>query len=164
MVVDDSVVIRDLLSRWLEAEPGIEVAAALRTGREAVDAFPRHRPDVVLLDIEMPVLDGLAALPLLLAMDRDLVVIMASSLTRHHAEASLEALALGAADYISKPQARWGGNAAADFRRELVAKVKSLGARRGTRSPRRKAWSIRRRQGLAPSGRPRPSHPERRPR
>jgi two-component system chemotaxis response regulator CheB len=92
MVVDDSVVAHDLLSRRLKAEPGIEGVAALRTGREAVDRFERHRPDVVQLDIEMPVLDGLSALPPLLAMDRDLVVVMVSTVTRHHAEAGLKAL------------------------------------------------------------------------
>ncbi len=66
MVVDDSVVVRGLVARWLAEEPGIKVVASLRTGREAVDQFDRFTPDVVLLDIEMPELDGLAALPLLL--------------------------------------------------------------------------------------------------
>ena len=102
MVVDDSVVVRGLVARWLDEEPGIEVVASLRTGREAVDQLDRSTPDVVLLDIEMPELDGLAALPLLLAKDRDLVVIMASTLTRHNAEASFKAMSLGAADYISE--------------------------------------------------------------
>ena len=139
MVVDDNAVVRDLLSRWLNAEPEIEVVAALRTGREAVDQFERHRPDVVLLDIEMPVLDGLKALPLLLAMDRDLVVVMVSTATRHHAEAGLKALSLGAADYIPKPGA--GGIAAAEFRRELLDKVRNLGSHRRRR--------FRRRRGLA---------------
>ena len=123
MVVDDRVVARDLLSRWLKAEPGIEVVAALRTGREAVDQFERHRPDVVLLDIEMPVLDGLSALPMLLAMDRDLVVVMMSTVTRHHAEAGLKALSLGAADYGPKPESGAGSAAAADFRRGAVAQA-----------------------------------------
>jgi two-component system chemotaxis response regulator CheB len=141
MVVDDSVVIRDLLSRWLNAEPGIEVVAALRTGREAVDQFERHRPDVVLLDIEMPVLDGLSALPLLLALDRDLVVVMVSTVTRHHAEAGLKALSLGAADYIPKPESGAGTAAAAEFRRDLLDKVRNLGAHRRRR--------FRRRRGLA---------------
>src|ERR1700674_2345696 len=133
MVVDDSVVVRGLVSRWLDAEPGIEVVASLRNGREAVDQFERHRPDLVLLDIDMPVLDGLTALPLLLAKDRDLIVVMASTLTRHHAEASLKALSLGAADYIPKPESNRGDTASADFRRDLVDKVRNLGTRRGRR-------------------------------
>src|ERR1700681_541785 len=88
MVVDDSVVVRGLVTRWLDEEPGIKVVASLRTGREAVDQLARFTPDVVLLDIEMRDRDGLAALPLLLGKARDLVVIMPSTLTRHNAEAS----------------------------------------------------------------------------
>jgi two-component system chemotaxis response regulator CheB len=150
MVVDDSVVVRDLLSRWLNAEPGIKVVAALRTGREAVDQFERHRPDVVLLDIEMPVLDGLSALPLLLAMDRDLVVVMVSTVTRHHAEAGLKALSLGAADYIPKPESGSGGVAAADFRRELLDKIRNLGSHRRRRFRWRRGLAQRQPDGTRP--------------
>jgi len=104
MVVDDAVVVRGLVSRWVEEEPGLVLAASLRNGREAVDQLDRVDPDVVILDIEMPELDGISALPLLLAKKRDLVVIMASTLTRQNAEVSLRALSLGAADYIPKPR------------------------------------------------------------
>ena len=103
MVVDDAVVVRGLVSRWIDEEPGLKTVASLRTGREAVDQLLRVDPDVVMLDIEMPDLDGLSALPLLLEKKRDLVVIMASTLTRRNAEVSLKALSLGAADYIPKP-------------------------------------------------------------
>ena len=103
MIVDDAVVVRGLFARWVEAEPDLEVVASLRTGREAVAQLERADPDVVVLDVEMPELDGIAALPLLLAKKRDLVVIMASTLTRRNAEISLRALSLGAADYIPKP-------------------------------------------------------------
>ncbi len=137
MVVDDSVVVRGLVSRWLDEEPGTKVVGSLRTGREAVDQLERLSPDVVLLDIEMPVLDGLSALPLLLQKDRDLVVIMASTLTRHNAEASFKALSLGAADYIPKPESNHGVSTSADFRRELMEKVRNLGARRRRRLPQR---------------------------
>jgi two-component system chemotaxis response regulator CheB len=133
MVVDDSVVVRGLVARWLDEEPGIKVVASLRTGREAVDQLERFGPDVVLLDIEMPDLDGLAALPLLLAKDRDLVVIMASTLTRHNAEASFKAMSLGAADYIPKPESNRGVTTSVEFRRELIEKVRNLGSRRKRR-------------------------------
>ena len=103
MVVDDAVVVRGLVSRWIDEELGLKVVASLRTGREAVEQVLRHNPDVVVLDIEMPDIDGIAALPLLLAKKRDLIVIMASTLTRRNAEVSLKALSLGAADYIPKP-------------------------------------------------------------
>ena len=96
--------IRGLISRWIEAEPDMFVAASLRTGREAVEHVERVDPDVAVLDIEMPDLDGISALPLMLAKKRDLVVIMASTLTRRNAEISFKALSLGAADYIPKPE------------------------------------------------------------
>ena len=104
MVVDDSVVIRGLISRWIEAEPDMVVAASLRTGLDAVNQVERINPDVAVLDIEMPDLDGISALPLLLAKKRNLIVIMASTLTRRNAEISFKALSLGAADYIPKPE------------------------------------------------------------
>src|SRR5262245_65610868 len=75
MVVDDAVVVRTLMSRWISEQPGLTLAAALRSGREAVDQFEQHHPDVVVLDVDMPDLDGISTLPLLLAKNRDLVVI-----------------------------------------------------------------------------------------
>lgn len=130
MVVDDAVVVRGLVSRWIEEEPGLQVVASLCTGRQAVDQIERADPDVVILDVEMPELDGLSALPLLLEKKRDLVVIMASSLTRRSAEVSLKALALGAADYIPKPETNREITTSANFRRELIEKIRTLGARR----------------------------------
>src|SRR3954470_2652158 len=88
MVVDDSVVIRGLIGRWIGAEADMVVVASLRTGLDAVNQVERIKPDVALLDIEMPALDGIAALPLLLAKKRNLVVIRASPLTRRNAEIS----------------------------------------------------------------------------
>jgi two-component system chemotaxis response regulator CheB len=130
MVVDDSVVVRGLVSRWISEEPGLEVVASLRTGREAVDQLERANPDVVILDVEMPDLDGISALPLLLEKKRDLVVIMASTLTRRNAEVSLKALSLGAADYIPKPETSRGVTTSTEFRRDVVEKIRQLGARR----------------------------------
>ena len=86
MVVDDAVVARSMMARWIESEPDMMVAASLRTGREALDTVTSHAPDVVLLDVDMPELDGITALPLLFAKQRDLVVIMVSTLTRRSAE------------------------------------------------------------------------------
>lgn len=146
MVVDDSVVVRGLVGRWLAEEPGVQVAASLRTGREAVEQIERIDPDIVILDIEMPELDGISALPLLLAKKRDLVVIMASTLTRRNAEISLKALALGAADYVPKPDTNRGVTTSLEFRQTLIAKVRELGARtlkrQGARPGSRSARSI----------------------
>lgn len=130
MVVDDAVVVRGLVSRWIEAEPGLAVVASLRTGRDAVREVSRVNPDVVLLDIDMPDLDGLSALPLLLEKKRDLVVIMASTLSRRNAEVSLKALSLGAADYIPKPSTNREVTTSPAFRAELIEKIRALGKRR----------------------------------
>src|SRR5437660_2200034 len=127
MVVDDAVVVRGLVSRWIEEEPGLELAASLRTGRDAVAQIERANPDVVVLDVDMPELDGLSALPLLLARKRNLVVIMASTLTRRNAEISLKALSLGATDYIPKPDNHSEITSSSAFRRELIEKIRELG-------------------------------------
>ena len=129
MVVDDSVVIRGLISRWIGAEHDMEVAASLRTGLEAVNQIERINPDVAVLDIEMPELDGISALPQLLAKKRDLVIIMASTLTRRNAEVSFKALSLGAADYIPKPESTRETSAADIFHHDLIQKIRSLGAK-----------------------------------
>jgi two-component system chemotaxis response regulator CheB len=129
-VVDDSAVVRGLISRILDAEPGISVLASASNGEMALSLLSRVPGiDVVILDIEMPVMDGLAALPALLARNPGVKVIMASTLTQRNAEISLKALAAGASDYLPKPSSRQiiaGGG----FPRELVAKVRALGPRR----------------------------------
>ncbi len=130
MVVDDAVVARSLAMRWVEAEPDMEVTASARTGREAVDRIESGDPDVVVLDVEMPELDGISALPLLLKKKRDVMVIMASAVTRRGAEVTLRALSLGAADYIPKPSTTRDVSTSAEFRRELIEKIRSLGRRR----------------------------------
>jgi two-component system chemotaxis response regulator CheB len=129
MVVDDAVVVRGLIVRWIESEPGLEIVAALRTGREAIAQMENADPDVVILDVDMPDMDGITALPRLLAVKPELVVIMASTLTRRNAEISLRALALGAADYIPKPETTREVATSETFRRELVEKVRALGSR-----------------------------------
>jgi two-component system chemotaxis response regulator CheB len=156
MVVDDAVVVRGLLARWVDAEPDMKITAVLRTGREAVDQIERANPDVVLLDVDMPELDGISALPLLLQKKRDVVIIMASTLTRRNAEISLKALALGAADYIPKPETTREVTNSASFRRELVEKIRHLGRRRSASTLERRpivapAESARRQSLASPS-------------
>jgi two-component system chemotaxis response regulator CheB len=129
MVVDDSVVIRGLISRWIGSEPDMVVAASLRTGLDAVNQLDRVNPDVAVLDIEMPELDGISALPQLLAKKRNLIVIMASTLTRRNAEISFKALSLGASDYIPKPESTRETSAADIFHHDLIQKIRSLGAK-----------------------------------
>jgi two-component system chemotaxis response regulator CheB len=123
MVCDDSAVIRGAITRMLEADPAVQVVARVANGQMAIDELKRTQVDVLVLDIEMPVLDGLTALPLLLRADPGLKVIMASTLTTRGADIALRALRLGAADYVPKPTAVHGDET---FRRELIEKVKGL--------------------------------------
>lgn len=127
MIVDDSAVVRGLVSRWVEEEAGLEVVARHANGRLAVDDIVRSAPDIVLLDIEMPEMDGLQALPLLLEARPETRVLMVSTLTRRNAEISFKALALGALDYVPKPDTNREISTSHDFRREVIRKIKSLG-------------------------------------
>jgi two-component system, chemotaxis family, protein-glutamate methylesterase/glutaminase len=129
MVVDDSAVIRGLIARWVGSESDMVVAASLRTGLDAVNQIERINPDVAVLDIEMPDLDGISALPLLLAKKRNLIIIMASTLTRRNAEISFKALSLGASDYIPKPESTRETGAAETFHHDLIQKIRFLGAK-----------------------------------
>ncbi len=129
MVVDDSAVIRGLLTRSLEADPEVEVMASASNGEMALNALSRHDIEIVILDIEMPVMDGLTALPKMLAAKPGLKVIIASTLTRRGADISMKALAAGAADYLTKPGAS-ALTSAEEFKHELLAKVKALGQAR----------------------------------
>jgi len=132
MIADDAIVVRGLFARWIEAEPDMALVASLRNGREAIEQIERIRPDVVILDVDMPEMDGITALPQLLAKCPGVTVIMASTLTRRNAEISLRALSLGATDYIPKPSTQNDVGAAPEFRRELIEKIRQLG-RRGHR-------------------------------
>ena len=128
LVVDDSHVIRGLLTRSLDSDPGIKVVATASNGKAAIDEVTRTEIDVVVLDIEMPVMDGMTALPQLLAARPGMQVIMASTLTLKGASISMKALSKGAADYVPKPSSTGEINSAEDFKRELISKVKSWGA------------------------------------
>lgn len=134
MLVDDSAVIRGLFTRALEADPEIQVVASVGDGRMALNALKRYEVDICILDIEMPVMDGLTALPQLLEAKPDLPVIMASTLTRKNAEVSLRALRSGAKDYVTKPTTTSELTSAQTFQQELIAKIKALAGHR--RSPR----------------------------
>ncbi len=127
-VVDDSAVIRGIVTRWLEVDPEIKVVGSYVNGAMAVRQMAEVNPDVVILDIEMPEMDGLEALPLLLKAMPDLKVIMSSTLTRRNAEISMRALSMGAADYIPKPESRYSGSD--DFKNELIQKVRAHAQRK----------------------------------
>ena len=127
MIVDDSAVIRGLLTRALESDPHISIVASVQNGKIALSTLERQKVDVVVLDIEMPVMDGMTALPLIIKAQPGIKVIMASTLTLKNAEISMQALQAGAADYIPKPTSTGEISTAGDFKRELTEKVKALG-------------------------------------
>jgi two-component system chemotaxis response regulator CheB len=138
MIIDDSIVVRGFVTRWLRSEEGIEVVASHSSARRALDDLEQADPDIVLLDVEMPDMDGITALPLLRAKKPHLPIVIVSTVTRRNAEISMHCLSLGAVDCLAKPQSSTDTNTAADFRRELISRVRTLGVRKpGRPRPRR---------------------------
>ena len=127
LVVDDSVVIRKLLSETLAADRALEVVGTASDGRIALAKIPQLKPDLVTLDIEMPVMDGLETLAALRKLYPKLPVIMFSTLTERGAAATLDALSLGASDYATKPSNTGSPAVAIErIRAELIPKIKAL--------------------------------------
>jgi len=135
LVVDDSVVVRKLLTTVIDEDPDLEVVGIAANGIIALSKIEQLKPDIVTLDVEMPEMDGIATLREIRKRDRQLPVIMFSTLTERGASATLEALSLGASDYVTKPANVGSVTAAMEaVRRELVPKVKAL-CRRHVPSP-----------------------------
>jgi two-component system chemotaxis response regulator CheB len=127
LVVDDSVVFRRLVSDELSRDPELEVAGTAANGRIALAKLGQLSPDLVILDITMPEMDGLEALKELRKTYPRLPVIMFSTLTERGAEATLDALALGASDYFTKPTDVGGlDNALRIIREQMVPMIKAL--------------------------------------
>ena len=150
LVVDDAVVFRRLLSEELSRDPALEVVGTAANGRIALAKMTQVNPDLVILDVEMPEIDGLSTLGELRKSYRRLPVIMFSALTERGAEATLDALALGASDYFTKP-ATEGLEASLEIvRKQLIPKIKALCASDAT-GPRFKPCPVRRSTAPAPS-------------
>lgn len=129
LVVDDSVVVRKILSEAIASDPHLVVVGSAATGSIALQKIPQLNPDVVVLDVEMPDLDGVETVRRIRASWPRLPVLMCSSLTAHGADTTLRAIASGASDYVAKPSRLGpGGDGLASFRAELVAKVRALSA------------------------------------
>jgi two-component system chemotaxis response regulator CheB len=125
MIVDDSAVIRSVITRTLNNKPDILVVGSAGNGDIALQNIDKLDPDIIILDIEMPVMDGITALPLLLKKKPGVRVLLCSTLSGRGAEISIKALSLGAAECILKP----GGDAivtATDFQESLVRVIRSL--------------------------------------
>jgi len=148
LIVDDSAVIRKVLSNMLASDPEIVVAGTAGNGLQALERIPEMKPDLITLDIEMPHMDGLETLVEIRKLYPRLPVIMFSTLTERGAAATLDALARGASDYVTKPSHEGAEVSQERVREELLRKIKSLCAARVPRpAPARVPVSLR------PSGR-----------
>lgn len=136
LVVDDAVVVRRMVTDILSADPDIEVIGAAANGHIALAKIPQVNPDLITLDIEMPEMDGLTTLKELRKLYPSLPVIMFSTLTERGASATLDALSLGANDYVTKPANVGSVNTAMQrIREELIPKIKTFCGRAVLRDP-----------------------------
>jgi len=129
LVVDDSAFMRVLVSDMLNADPGMEVVGVAKDGREGVERVKVLSPDVITMDVEMPKMNGIEAVEHIMA-EKPTPVVMLSSLTKKNADVTLDALAKGAFDFVTKPS----GTLSLDIERvkeELIAKIKSAYAYAG---------------------------------
>jgi two-component system chemotaxis response regulator CheB len=128
LIVDDSAVMRTVIKRCLASESDIEVVGQATNGEQAVKSAASLKPDIILLDIEMPIMDGITALPLILKEIPGVKVLICSTLSARGADISIKALALGATDCILKPGGE-AANSAIDFQNDLIRMVRSLAPR-----------------------------------
>lgn len=125
MLVDDSVVVRGILREIITRDPRFAIIGTCSDGQQGVDGYKRHKPDIVILDIEMPEKDGLTALKEILQFDPDARVIMCSSLTQSGAESTIEAMSIGAVDCLAKPTSKSVDRSQA-FEDQLIRAISGL--------------------------------------
>jgi two-component system chemotaxis response regulator CheB len=127
LVVDDSAVVRRMVTKLLEAERGIEVVGVAADGASALERLAACAPDVITLDLDMPGMDGLTALPELKRAAPEVPVVILSSFSEEGAEITLKALSLGASDYVTKPKlVRGEPDSLAPVAEQLVTKLRAL--------------------------------------
>ncbi|MFI7596926.1 chemotaxis response regulator protein-glutamate methylesterase [Actinoplanes sp. NPDC049681] len=161
LVVDDSVVVRRLIVDSLTGAPGIEVVGTAANGLLAQAKIDQLKPDAITMDIEMPQMDGIAAVRELRKRHKRVPVIMFSTLSAAGASATLEALAAGATDYVTKPSNVGSvAESIAAVREQLVPKIHALAGRRPG-APGRPGLGPAKRPGLAPPPGNRPGLPGR---
>jgi two-component system chemotaxis response regulator CheB len=129
MVVDDSAIVRGMLNRRLSEQPDFTIAVSAVDGQMAIDALQSASVDVIILDLEMPRMDGFTALPEIRRLAPRTPIIISSTFTERNADAALRALAMGANDYVSKPSARQDRGAGERFYVEMVDKIRALTGR-----------------------------------
>ncbi|WP_267621092.1 chemotaxis-specific protein-glutamate methyltransferase CheB [Erythrobacter sp. WG] len=128
MVVDDSLTVRTIFKRMVESDPALMIVGTASSAEGAIGQLAATPADVVLLDLEMPGIGGLGALPAILATPGSPQVLVVSSLTMDGAEHTLTALQMGAADTLAKPRP---GGFTEDYRTQLLGKIRALGSRAG---------------------------------
>jgi two-component system, chemotaxis family, protein-glutamate methylesterase/glutaminase len=126
LVVDDAIVVRKTLSQAIAQDPALEVAGTATNGRFALEKFSSLKPDIVLLDVEMPEMDGLETVRALRKLDGRVPIIMFSTLTARGAGITLDALSLGASDYVTKPSNANMAATMAAITQELLPKIRAF--------------------------------------
>ncbi len=129
LICDDSATIRGILTATLGADPELKVVGAAVNGEACLAMIPAARPDLVLLDVEMPVMDGITTLREIRRRFGKLPVVMFSSLTERGAKATVDALLAGASDYVAKPAGLAAAEVAERIRSDVVGRIKSLVSR-----------------------------------
>ena len=136
LIVDDSAVMRSLLRSVIGTAKGLEIVGTAADGESALSTVETLRPDLMLLDVEMPVMDGLVTLRKLRARGHKMPVIMCSSLTQRGAKVTIEALASGASDYVAKPAGQTGREAAIKtLAQDLIPKIHALTSTAASHGP-----------------------------
>jgi len=126
MLVDDSAVIRGALTKIIEKDPAIKIVASVSNGEMAVSSAEKKKPHIVILDIEMPVMDGITALPHILKASPASKVVMFSSLTEKGASITLKAFSLGAVECLVKPSTSQSVGDGSPFQKDLLHLLKNL--------------------------------------
>lgn len=124
--VDDSAVIRSIIKRIIQTDVAFEYVAGAKNGVEGIALYKEHKPDIVVMDIEMPEMNGLKALEEIIKFDAKAKVVMCSTLTSDNAEATLKAMKLGAMDYIAKPTSANEVNSSEEFQDKLIHLLKNI--------------------------------------
>jgi two-component system chemotaxis response regulator CheB len=126
VIADDSVVVRGLFARWLGESGRFDVVAVAPDGEAAAEHAGRHRPDLMVLDLDMPILDGVQALPLIIKRSPKTAILLTTTLTERNAKLALHCMSMGAVDVLPKPDSRSGLTLSLDFRRELIGKLSNI--------------------------------------
>lgn len=126
VIADDSVVVRGLFARWLGESGKFHVVGVAGDGEAAVEHAERHHPDIMVLDLDMPFVDGVEALPRIVKQSPQTAVLLTTTLTERNARLALQCMTMGAVDVLPKPDSRSGMTLSLDFRGELLGKLANI--------------------------------------